>query len=463
MKLTFYGAVRTVTGSMHLLEIGNHKILLECGLYQGKRLKSIERNRNFPFDPKTIDSVILSHAHIDHSGNLPNLFKQGFNGDISSTTATLDLCNIMLRDSAHIQERDAEYLNRKLKRKGEPLIEPLYFTKDAEETMNLFVGRGYNRWFSPIPNVRVRFLDAGHILGSAIIQLEINEHNNIKRLVFTGDLGRNNLPILKDPAPLPECDYLITESTYGNRLHDPISGMEDELAEVVNDTYKKKGKIIIPSFSVGRTQELVYALHRLKDAKRIPISLPIYVDSPLSVNATDVFRLHSECFDEETREFLMANEDPFGFSKLHYIRDVIDSKALNSTKLPCIIISASGMCEAGRILHHLKNNIENPKNTILIVSYQALHTLGRRLADRQKQIKIFGKMYHRKARIKIMNSFSAHADRNDLLEWIGHRKESLKRVFIVHGDEEACIDLKKGLDKDIKNVHIPIENESVEL
>lgn len=462
MRLTFLGAARTVTGSMHLLEVNGKKILMDCGLFQGRRQEADERNRTFPFDPGSIDCVLLSHAHIDHSGNLPNLVKCGFRGDIYSTFATRDLCGAMLLDSGHIQEKDTEYLNRRRKKK-EIAVEPLYTIRDAVESLKLFRGVGYHRAFMPAPGVTVEFLDAGHILGSTITVMTLTEQGRTVRLVFTGDLGRNGLPVIRDPEHVLEADYLICESTYGGRERHPAPDVEDELAEVIVRTAQRGGKIIIPAFSVGRTQEIVYSLHQLCDAGRIP-DIPIYVDSPLSTNVTDVFRLHPECFDEETCALLLSSGDPFGFGRLRYTRDVEESKKLNNSPMPCVIISASGMCETGRIVHHLKNNIEDWKNTVLIVSYQAEHTLGKRLVDLAKEVRIFGEMYTRRADVTVINGFSAHADRNELLTWVRRIDGGLRQVFLVHGDPDQSEALADSIraERDCR-VTIPERGETAPL
>jgi len=446
MEITFWGAARAVTGSQHLIQINGKQVLLDCGLFQGHRAEAFERNRNLPFDPKGVDAVILSHAHIDHCGNLPSLVNAGFRGQIHCTMATADLVSIMLRDSAHINAKDVEYVNKKHRRKGLPLVEPLYSIEEAENALRYLVAHKYDRWFPVTRGVRAVLRDAGHILGSAITVLEANDHGQMVRLGYTGDLGRKDLPILRDPALVQDLDYLVTESTYGNRLHEDITQVEDHLAESVMETYSRRGKLIIPAFAVERTQEVVYTLHRLRKAGRIP-SLPVYVDSPLAIDATEIFRLHPECFDEETNEFLLREEDPFGFRGLRYLRNVEESKLLNEMDGPMIIISASGMCEAGRILHHLKNNVEDPRNTVLIVSYQAEHTLGRRIAEQRETVRIFGDEYRLRAQVRVIDAFSAHADRDELLGWIGKARTNLKTVFVVHGEEEESLALAKGISE----------------
>ena len=437
MNIQFLGAAQEVTGSMHLLTINDQKILLDCGLNQGKRSEAYDKNKNLSLDPASLSGVILSHAHIDHSGNLPQLVKKGYEGNIICTHATRDLANVMLRDSAHIQEKDVEYVNKRRSKKGLLPFKPLYTMEDAEKCIEYFVGLGYSRPFQVTPNVKVTFFDAGHILGSAIVVLDVKENGQSRRICFTGDLGRKNLPVIRDPVQVDEADVLITESTYGNRIHDHIEDMKSNLKEVVNKTIGRGGRIIVPSFAVGRTQELVYFLHELENEGALP-EIPIYVDSPMAVNVTEVFRQHSDCFDKETRDaFLSNNKDPFGFYRLKYIRHVEESKKLNISTDPCIIISASGMCEAGRILHHLKNNISNPKNTILTIGFMAQNTLGRRIVEKQHTLKIFGETHPLKAEVVSLEGFSAHADKNELLTFFnGLNKEKLKQVFIVHGEPD---------------------------
>ncbi len=447
MKVEFLGAVRTVTGSMHLLTVNGSQILLDCGLFQGRRQESMERNRHLPFNARALDVLILSHAHIDHSGNIPNLVKNGFTGHIYTTPATRDLCSAMLRDAGHIQEEDIRYVNKKRGKQGLPPLEPLYTVEEATESLRGFVSVGYDRPFQVAPGVMLTFRDAGHILGSAIVVLDLEEKGQKSRLVFTGDLGRRGMPILRDPEPVEGVDYLIIESTYGDRQHDPIETMDRALRDVVLDTYQRGGKVIVPAFAVGRTQELVYSLHRLTESGDLP-TMPIFVDSPLALDVTEVFRLHPECYDRELNQFIAGgnHRDPFGFHRLTYIRSVEASKELNSLQEPAIIISASGMCEAGRILHHLKNNIEDPRNTVLIVGWQAPDTLGRRLVERQPVVKIFGEEYRLRAQVQTINSFSAHADREELLAYVRQLDKSrLKTVFVIHGEEASSLALAEGI------------------
>lgn len=458
MKIKFIGAAREVTGSKHLISVNGKNVLLDCGLFQGHRKEADAKNRHFPFNPEDIDAVILSHAHMDHSGLLPLLVKGGFDGPIFSTFATRDLCNYMLADSAFIQEREAEYLNKKRERKGQEKIEPLYTAEDVMPTMNLFYSVGYHKSFDVVEGVRATFFDAGHILGSAQVFIEIEDKENGKkhRLSFTGDLGRKNLPILRDPEILPASDFLISESTYGNRFHKSILNVGEIMAELVGKVARRGGKIIIPAFSLERTQEVVYHLNRLWQEKAIPANIPVYVDSPLSGNLTQVFAEHPECFDKDvSNEFLENRINPFGFGTLKYIRDVEQSKALNTMKGPMIIISASGMCEHGRVLHHLKNNIEDSRNMVMIVGYQAENTLGRKLVDGLQVVNIFGKPHKVNCEVVVVDAFSGHADRSDLLYYLGH-VDQLQQTFLVHGEENQglrfCEILKEsGFD----NVHVP--------
>lgn len=464
MEIQFFGGARSVTGTMHVLIVRGKKILLDCGLYQGKRDEAWERNRTLPFAAESIDSMILSHAHIDHSGNIPQLVKLGYSGNIFCTHATRDLCSIMLQDSGHIQEKDAEFVNKKRARRGQKPVEPLYTAREALKAAEQFVSVSYGRTIPIADGVTATFYDAGHILGSAITALDINENGKPIRLVFSGDLGRPGMPILRDPAILHEADILFTESTYGGRFHDDYTTLNQRLAQVVRDTINRGGKIIVPAFSVGRTQEIVYALHQLSLAGEIP-EVPVFVDSPLSLNATEVFRAHPECFDEETSDFLERTEDVFGFRKLRYTRDAEESKKLNTIKTPCIIISASGMCEAGRILHHLANNIEDARNTILVVGFMAENTLGRRLVERDPMVKIFGEEYRLAAQVVKLNAFSAHADHDELIQWISaFDRERLQHLYILHGEYTQSEALAHGLGTlGLNQVAIPERGERVEI
>ncbi len=463
MRIFFAGAARNVTGSQHLLEFNGTRLLLDCGLYQGRRRESNERNRQLPFDPRQVDAMILSHAHIDHSGNIPTLVKQGYRGGILCTPATRDLCSVMLRDAAHIQEADAEFLNRKHADQPEERVIPLYDEADVLKALRQFRSLDYHQPTPVLPGVTCTFLDAGHVLGSAIVQLDIDLAPDRLRLVFSGDLGRRNMAILRDPEIPEPPDVLILESTYGDRLHAPMAGMEAQLAEVINRTVARKGKILVPSFSLERTQEFVYALHRLTLRKAIPV-IPIYVDSPLSVRITEIFKLHPECFDDETLAFMRQKGDPFGFENLTYLSNVEDSKALNNREGPMIIMAASGMCEAGRILHHLRNGVEDARNTILIIGFQAKNTLGRKLVDREPVVRIFGVERSLEAEVVVMDAFSAHADRDDLLDFVGRCRSSLRRLFLVHGEEEQMLPLGERLTRmGIPGVQAPMLGEFARL
>lgn len=463
MRLSFHGAAQTVTGSQHLLEINGARLLLECGLYQGRRAESYRRNREFRFDPRALDAVILSHAHIDHSGNLPNLVKQGFTGKIYATSATADLSDIMLRDSGHIQESDAAFVNRRL-RKGESPVKPIYTQADAEQVGGQFHSVEYGQRFEPIPGVMATFHDAGHMLGSAGVLLQIQEHGRSVRFWFSGDIGRFRLPLLKDPV-LPEpVDYLLMECTYGDLAHNDPGEAYDALRGVVTRTAARGGKVIVPSFAVGRTQELVFDLNRMvADGEIKP--LPVIVDSPLAVNTTDVFRRHPEYFDKETREFVRENRHPaLQFPGLRYVRSVDESKALNERHESMVIISASGMAETGRILHHLKNNIGDPRNTVTIVSWQAPDTLGRRLAEGDKQVRIFGDPYDVRAEVVTIPGLSAHAGQDLLVSYAASIRQSVKKIFLIHGEQGPAQALTAKLkDQSIRDVHYPTLHSSVDL
>jgi metallo-beta-lactamase family protein len=441
MKLTFWGAAQVVTGSMHQLIINDRSYLLDCGQYQGRRKEAEARNKTFPFSPKDVSAVMLSHAHIDHSGNLPLLVKNGFHGSIYASPGTSDLCKPMLVDSATLQEKDAEFINkRNLRRKSlkvhgnnDELVAPLYTVEDAEATFPLFRPTAMHTPTGIGPGLSYQSFEAGHMLGSTTMLLELESTGRKVRLGFTGDLGRSGLPIIRDPEPLPPADYLIMESTYGDRVHEPVQSVEAKLAEIVNRTYRRGGKMIVPAFAVGRAQQLVLMLHELINAKSIP-AFPIFVDSPLAVNVTDVFREHPELFDEAATKFLAQHEDPFGFNRLTDVRDVNQSKALNDLHGPFMIISASGMCEGGRILHHLKNNVGDPRNTILLTGYQAENTLGRKIQERWEQIPIFGELMRLRADVEELDALSGHADREEMLAWMKPLAPGLKRVFLVHGE-----------------------------
>ena len=464
MRINFHGAAHTVTGSQHLLEINGQKLLLDCGMYQGKRAESYDRNLNFHYDPRDVDAVILSHAHIDHSGNLPNLVKQGFEGPIFATNATKDIASVMVADSGRIQESDAEFVNKKRAQRGEEPIEPLYTEQDAEAVAGMFVGKSYEEAFEPIPGVQARFYEAGHILGSASVSLMIEEKGKKTHLWFSGDIGRYKLPLLRDPILPSHADYLIMESTYGDKKHNDPDLAFKEFEEVVKRTIHRGGKVIVPAFAVGRTQEIVYHLNQMMYERDVP-RVPVYVDSPLAVKASDIFKNHLECFDDETRKFVAETRHPaLDFDMLSYIRSVEESKALNERKDPMVIISASGMAETGRIVHHIRNNIENPRNTICIVSWQAPNTMGRRLADREPEIRIFGEAYKLKCEVATIGGLSGHAGQDLLVEYATSVKQSVKDVFLVHGEENQATTLtallkERGMDK----VHYPELHDSVDV
>ena len=458
MKIKFIGAAREVTGSKHLITLDNgKKILLDCGMFQGKGMETDSSNRNLGFDPKEIDHIVLTHAHIDHSGLIPYVYKLGFRGSVICTNATRDLCAIMLADSGHIQELDVKWYNKKLIKHGLEPIEPIYTSDIAKECMELFIGVAFNRKFYIDDNVKVRFTNNGHLLGAGTASLEITENGKTVKIAYTGDIGRPVSKILKVPEAFRQCDYLITESTYGNRLHKQFAHAEEELLKVVNETcVNKQGKLIIPSFAIGRTQDIVFTLNNFYNAGRLP-KIQIYVDSPLAVNATTIFRLHSECFNEDVLKVVETDDDPFGFNSLHYITSTEDSKKLNFIKTPCIIISASGMMEAGRIKHHLANNISDPKNTILVVGYCAPRTLGARLVNGEKIVSIFGNKYQVNAEIARIEAFSGHGDYNEMLSFLNcQEKSSIKKIFLVHGDYDAQLFYKGQMEAaGYGNIEIP--------
>ena len=465
MKIHFYGAARTVTGSQHLLEINGRKLLLECGIFQGRRRDFYERNCCFPFDPREIDAVILSHAHIDHSGNLPNLVKQGYENPIYTTPPTAELAGIMLRDSAHIYEEDTEYLNKKKRKHGQPLVEPLYTIPDAEKVPSLFRTVGYEEPFEPVPGVEAKLVDAGHILGSAAIVLDIQENGEKKRLWFSGDIGRLKLPLIADPVLPEKVDYLMMECTYGDKTHRDPDEAYVEFRDAVKRTVERGGKVVVPAFAVGRTQELVYDLNRMISDGEIP-RIPVFVDSPLAINASEIFRAHPEYYDDETHEFMRTGHHPaLDFPGLRYTRPVAESKEINEMDEPMVIISASGMAEAGRILHHLIHNIEDPRNTICIVSWQAPYTLGRRLAERQPKVRIFGEEVKVKAEIATIGGLSAHAGQDFLLDYAQSASDNgLKHIFLVHGEEDAAsVLMGKMKDRGIQPVSFPEYGEVAEL
>ncbi|MEO8192304.1 MAG: MBL fold metallo-hydrolase [Gemmatimonadales bacterium] len=443
MEITFVGAAREVTGSCHLLHVNGHTVALDCGMFQGRRSESAEKNKTLPLPIAELDAVVLSHAHIDHSGRLPFLIAQGYTKTIWSTSATRDLCAVMLADSAHIQEKDAEFLAKREKE----FVEPLYGLRHTVRTMELMVGMPYNKPFDVVPGVRGTYVDAGHILGSASVVLDCTEGGVTKRLVFSGDVGRSGLAIIRDPVPPQGADAVIIESTYGNRDHESVDGARAHLAAVVRTTAARGGRIMIPAFAVGRTQEMLYTLHSLLREGAIP-SLPVYVDSPLAIDTTTVFQMHPEAFDQ-SEDMVKRVQELFDFPLLHYTRDVEESKAINRTKGPMIVIAASGMMEAGRILHHLVNGASDPRNTILVVGFQAEHTLGRRIVEKQPMIRIFGDEIPLRAQVEVINGYSAHADRTELTAWLDEVKMNspkLGPVWLVHGEPEVQDEYRTALE-----------------
>lgn len=469
MKITFHGAAKTVTGSQHLIEVNGKRIMLDCGLFQGKRKESFELNRKGFCDGSDIDALILSHAHIDHSGNIPCLVRNGFSGDVYCTSATRDLCAAMLMDSAHIQEHDVKFVNKRRARNGQKLFDPLYNKEDVVTAMEQFIGLSYNRKHAIYPGISLTLVDAGHMMGSANVVLDIHDQEKDEdvRLVFSGDIGRPDIPIIRDPVMHTKgADVLIMESTYGNRLHPPYPESEKELKRIINDTYKRGGSLLIPAFAVGRTQQLVYALHKLYESHGIP-PMPIYVDSPLATRVTDIFRLHPETYDAELRDFMFVenHSNPFGFGDLRYTQSVEESKKLNLLQEPSVIISASGMLEGGRILHHLRSRLSDPKNTILITGWQAPNTTGRRIVNGEKTVRIFGEEFPVQAKVEVLTGFSGHADRDGLMEWAGAMQNKPQRTFVVHGEEESANALADALRSEaaFKQVDIPDLHQTFEI
>lgn len=462
-RITFMGAVREVTGSRHLIETGRSRLIVDCGLFQGKRREYFERNASFDgVDPATLDACILSHAHIDHSGNIPTLVKRGFGSRIVTTDATRDLCTMMLPDSGHIQQEDAKFVTKIRRRSGEPAVTPLYTREDAEKALEYFSGHPYRQKIRIADDVAVTFYDAGHVLGSSTPLIEIDGGGEPLRIAYAVDLGRAGMPILNDPERPPVIDYLFLESTYGGRRHEETGMSRDRLAQTIRRTVDRGGKIVIPSFALERTQMLAYYLNQLFDERLIP-EIPVFVDSPLAVNITEVFVRHPECYDEEMYEEFRSGRDPLGTARFEYITDVERSKQLNSDDRPMIIISASGMCEAGRILHHLRNTIGDPRNTVLVVGYMAENTLGRRLVEKHETVKIFGEPHTLRAEVVVLNAFSAHADRDDLLGYALPLRGSVKRIFVVHGEEEQSMKLVELLREHGLPAHLPERGEEVEI
>lgn len=463
IEVEFLGAAQGVTGSMHLVHTPRGNVLLDCGLFQGRRKESVERNKNLRVNPNDVDAVVLSHAHIDHSGALPVLYKRGYRGVIFATDATRDLCSVMLEDAAAIQMHDAEWINAKIARGTTNMdpVEPLYDQRDVEGVMSLMRGIPYRRTQQVLEGVTVTFYDAGHVLGSALVALDIDDDGDLKRVLFTGDLGRHAMPILKDPEVPPNASVLIMEGTYGDRLHPPRTRMEDDLVEVAEGAIARRSKVVIPTFALERAQELLYTLRRLHDAGRLP-EIPVYLDTPLGLKVTDVFRRHPDCYDDETRKLLAADASPFDFPGLRYVQSVRESMEIDARGGPCIILAASGMCEFGRVVHHLKAIIEDPDSEVVIVGFMAQHTLGRRLVERRARVRILGVEWHRACRIRVLEGFSAHADQNDLVSFAERVREHgpLRHVVLVHGESPQLAALAKQLDeRDFPSVNVPAEGE----
>jgi len=453
MKIKFLGAATTVTGSCHLITTQKHKFIIDCGQFQGNKTIENQNFDDFGFDPKEIDFMILSHAHIDHSGRIPLLVKKGFRGKIHTTNATADLVGIMLKDSGYIHEKEAQWTNKKAKRAGNPLVEPLYTMEDAEKSLKNIQPYLYDQFIQINPEVKVRFRDAGHILGSAIVEMWIEDEGKINKLVFSGDLGMKNKPILNDPTMIEEADYLIMETTYGNRAHETIEESLVKFIDIILKTIKRGGTVVIPSFAVGRTQDLIYELNMFYDhddeTKKILENIMVYIDSPLAISATEIFRRNAQDFDEETRNYILQGDNPLDFKNLRFVKTTEESRALNLLKEPKIIISTSGMCEAGRIKHHLKHNLWDEKASIIIVGYQASYTLGRSIVDGAKDVTIFGEKIHVNAEVYSLEGFSGHADKDGLFEWLSAFKKMPKKVFLVHGEEEGKIAFAKRVKEEL--------------
>ena len=459
VKVKFLGGVKTVTGSSHLVSAGKTEVLLDAGLFQGHRDESYKINTTFSFNPRLINALVLSHAHIDHCGNIPSLIKQGLRCKIYTTAATKALTELMLIDSGKIQEEDVSYVNKINKRIGLPERKPLYTRKEASRATKIFRPISYNQKFCIAKNVCATLIDAGHILGSAVVVLDIKDENRNVRLGYAADLGRENLPLLNNPVIPKGLDYLIIESTYGGRLHAPIEEAQSKLREAISRTLRRGGKVLIPSFTLERTQEVIYYLNALLKEKLIP-NVPIYVDSPLATDITEVFEAHPDYMDEENRQAIARGESPFGFLNLRFIREQRESKALNADKRPMIIIAGSGMCESGRILHHLQNNIEDSRNMILVVGYMARDTLGRKIVDKEKFVRIFGIEYELNAEVVVINAMSGHADKNELVKFVSACLP-LKRIFLVHGEEDQALALQETLAQNGLNSYIPSKDEEV--
>ena len=470
MQLTFWGAAQTVTGSLHSLTTESGTYLLDCGLYQGRRQQAFEINSRFPFSPNSIRSVVLSHAHLDHSGNLPGLVKQGFAGSIHSTPATADLCQYMLADSAHLQEKDADFmLKRKARRQAIGIADDsqpapaLYTVADALQTMKQFATTPYHSELKLDETLSFQFQRAGHILGSAVTLLTHSTNGKSVKLLFSGDLGRPGSAILAEREPAPQADYLILESTYGDRLHTGPVESEDRLANLIRQTAQRGGHVVVPAFAVGRTQQLVLLLHNLVQRNALP-QIPIFVDSPLAVDVTKVFERHLDELGTDAGTYIKAGLDPFGFRQLRYLHEAQESKTLNDLRVPFVVISPSGMCEGGRVLHHLKNGVGNPRNLILITGYQAANTLGQKIADRQPEVRIFGEVMALRAQVETLNELSAHADQHELIDWVRPIAPKLKTIFLVHGEGDAQTALARLLEQELKvKVRVPKRGDTIEL
>lgn len=461
MEIKFLGAAEIVTGSCHLLTVNGSQYLLDCGMFQGQRETTKMNFEPFAFNPAKIKALILSHAHIDHSGLIPKLCREGFKGIIYCTKATKDLCRIMLEDSADIQERETVYDNRRLAREGKPLRTPLYTKKDAKGCMPLFKAVEYDKIIKVSPEIKVVFRDAGHILGSAIVEVFATEGKKTKKIVFSGDLGQPGLPIIKNPRLIKEADFVLLESTYGGRIHEPVAERREQLLKIIKENHQKNGRLMIPSFAIERAQEIIYRLNEFSEKGKMP-RMPVFVDSPLAVKATEVFTRHTECYDEEIKNLLAKGDDPFEFPGLKYVTSVNDSKKINLIKDPCIIIAGSGMCTGGRIKHHLKNRLKEKNSTLLFVGYQAKGTLGRKLRDGAKKAKIYGKIYDVNVNVDAIGGFSAHADKIMLAGWAKHFKDT-PAIYLVHGEPRESKELEKEIKNFNSNVHIAKMHQTVKI
>ena len=465
MKITFYGAAQTTTGSMHLVEVNGKRILLDCGLYQGHRKEAFEKNRNLPVDAKTIDYVILSHAHIDHSGNLPQLVRQGFRGRVFARQSTTDLCNIMLRDSCFLQKRDLEYINKKRKKEGKHLFEPLYEESDVDALMQLFIPTHLHEPREICRGVTLEFFNAGHILGSALVQLDIrSDHGHNHRLLFSGDLGQPNQPILRHYEYPSGADILLVESTYADRFHPSADDVEFRLEKYLKYIDRHNAKLLVPAFSVGRTQQIIYYLNKLAEKKKLPREVKVYIDSPLSRKATEIYANHREVYNEEARQMIAEGRDPLTCPNLTFVGTPEESMALNDTPGPMVIIAASGMCEGGRVLHHLKHCVQDPDNIILICGFQAENTLGRRIVEKKDPIRILGEEVPLKAQVEVINALSAHADRGGLIDWISEIKDNVRHAFAVHGEPEKVAAMAEILqEQGIRSVVAPMPGQTFKI